>query len=78
MSNNTIQMRNTNINKVIETFNSLLIEDKEFAIDIIKKVYAEANREQILKNSLKVTENHKKGKVKSGNLSDLYKDLEND
>ena len=71
-------MKTSNINKVIEDFNSLVLEEQEFAIDIIKKVYAEANREQILKQSNKATENYKKGKVKSGGINDLYNDLEND
>ena len=68
----------TNINKVIDDFNSLVLEEQEFAIDIIKKVYAEANREQILKTSKKAVENYKKGNVKRGDLTDLYNDLEND
>ena len=71
-------MKTTSINTVIEKFNSLLLEEKEFAIDIINKVYAEAAREAILKKSIKATENHKKGKLKNGNVRDLYKDLEND
>ncbi len=71
-------MKTTHINTVIENFNALLLEEKEFAVDIIKKVYAEAAREAIFSRANKATENHKKGKVKKGNLSDLYKDLEND
>ncbi len=71
-------MRTTSINTVIEKFNSLLFEEKEFAVDIINKAYAEAAREAILKRSKTATENSKKGKVKKGNVSDLYKDLEND
>lgn len=71
-------MKTTSINTVIEKFNSLLLEEKEFAVDIINKVYAEAAREAILKKSKKATENNNKGKVKKGNVSDLYNDLEND
>ena len=38
-------MKTTNINAVIENFNSLLLEEKEFAVDIIRKVYSEATRD---------------------------------
>ena len=71
-------MKPTSINTVIEKFNSLLFEEKEFAVDIIKKVYAEEARKAIAVRARKATENMKKGKVKKGTVSDLYKDLEND
>ena len=71
-------MKPTSINTVIEKFNSLLFEEKEFAVDIIKKVYAEEARKTIAAMARKATENLKKGKVKKGTVSDLYKDLEND
>ncbi|MDZ4846084.1 MAG: hypothetical protein SH857_11105 [Chitinophagales bacterium] len=71
-------MKTDGINKVIENFNSLLLEEKEFAVEIIRKAYAEAAREGILANARKAEKNKKKGKVKKGSLKDLYKDLEND
>ncbi len=70
-------MKNTTINTVIENFNSLLLEEKEFAVDIIRKVYSEAARDAISARARKAVENLKKGKVKRGNINDLYKDLEN-
>ena len=71
-------MKSTNINTVIENFNSLLFEEKEFAVDIIKKVYAEEARKAIAARARKAADNVKKGKVKKGTFSDLFKDLEND
>ncbi len=71
-------MKAANINTVIENFNSLLLDEKEYAVEIIKKVYAEAAREALLSKANKASQNLKKGKVKKGNLKDLYKDLEND
>lgn len=70
-------MNPVNVNTVIENFNALLFEEKEFALEIINKEYIEAAREAILTKANKATQNLKKGKVKKGNLSDLYKDLEN-
>ncbi len=70
-------MKTASVNTVIEKFNALLLEEKEFAVEIINKVYAEAAREALLKKSQKASDNYKKGKVKKGKLSDLYNDLEN-
>ena len=71
-------MRAATINTFLDNFNSLLLEEKEFAIDIIKKALAEAEREAIFKRAKKASENYNKGKVKKGTVQDLYKDLEND
>ena len=68
-------MKSTKINTVIENFSSLLLEEKEFAVDIIRKVYAEAKRDSIYSRARQAAENLKKGKVKRGNVNDLYKDL---
>ena len=66
------------INTIIDNFNALLLEEKEFALDLIKKAFAESEREAIYKTTKKATANYKKGNVKSGNVQDLYNDLEND
>ena len=66
------------INNVIENFNSLQLEEKEFAVDLVRKIYAEEAREAISKRAGQAIQNLKNGKVKEGSLSDLYKDLEND
>ncbi len=71
-------MKADDINKIIENFNSLQLDEKEFAAEIIRKAYAEAAREGISANAKKAVKNLKKGKVKKGNLKDLFKDLEND
>lgn len=70
-------MRTITINTLIDDFNALLLEEKEFALELIKKAFAEAEREAIYKTAKKATENYKKGKVKQGSVQDLYKDLEN-
>ncbi len=73
-----MKMKIAEVNKLIEDFNSLHLEEKEFAVEIIRKAYAEAAREGILANARKAQKNLKKGNVKKGSLKDLYKDLEND
>jgi hypothetical protein len=69
-------MRTPDINTVIEQFDSLPLEDKELAAEIIRKAYAEAAREALAARAKQAMRNLKAGKVKKGNLKDLRKDLE--
>ena len=71
-------MANVNLSKVIADFSVLLLDEKEYALDIIKKQLIEAQRESIAQRAKKAMSNVKKGKVKKGTLKDLYKDLESD
>lgn len=71
-------MRNSTLNKLIEDFNHLSIEEREYLIEIEKKQLIEAKREQIAKRAKTAEKNYKEGKAKSGSVRDLYKDLESD
>ena len=73
MNNNT----NT-IDTVIGKFNTLKQEEKEFTIDLLNKIFAESRRNTIAGRAGKIAANFKTGKVKQGNVNDLYNDLEND
>ena len=68
-------MSSTTLNKVIEDFNQLPLDDKDYVIDIIKKQLIEAKREAIAKRAETTLSNLKKKKVKSGTIEELYKDL---
>jgi hypothetical protein len=71
-------MKTESLNKLIEEFNNLSLEDREYAVSIIEKQLIDAKREVI---SIRVKEalgNYKKGICKTGSVSDLYKDLEGD
>jgi len=48
-------------------------EDKEYAIDVIKKQLVEAKRDAIAKRAKEAMANLKKGLVKKGTVKDLYK-----
>ncbi|OGW40729.1 MAG: hypothetical protein A2Y97_07570 [Nitrospirae bacterium RBG_13_39_12] len=63
---------------MIEEFNLLPLDDKEFAAEIIKKQLIEAKRDAIAKRVKEVQANLKKGIVKRGTVKELYKDLESD
>lgn len=66
------------LNKLIEDFESLPLDDKEYALDIIKKQVIEAKRDAIARRAKMAATNYKKGFVKKGTVKGLYKDLEGD
>lgn len=66
------------LNKLIEDFSQLPLEDKEYAIDVIKKQLTEAKRDAIAKRAKEAMTNLKKRLVKRGTVKDLYKNLEGD
>ncbi|MGP8216865.1 MAG: hypothetical protein ACLQQ4_14965 [Bacteroidia bacterium] len=71
-------MKTTNINRVIEDFNSLVLDEKEYALDIIRKMTIESKREALAKRTRKAALNLQKGKVKKGSVKDLHNDLDGD
>lgn len=71
-------MTNAILNKLIEDFSQLPLNDKEYAAEVIKKQLIEAKREAIAKRAKEAMTNLKKGLIKRGNIKDLYKDLESD
>jgi len=71
-------MANATVSKVISDFSVLPLDEKEFALDIIKKQLIEAKREAIARRAKKAMANVRKGRVKKGTLKDLYKDVESD
>ena len=71
-------MNGVTLNRIIDDFNELPFEDREYAIELIQKQLIEAKRERIVRRSKEVETNLRKGKVKRGTMEDLLKDLEND
>jgi len=71
-------MRTAGLNKIIDEFSHLPLEDKEYAIDVITKQLIEAKRDAIARRAKQADANLKKGQVKKGSLKALYEDLEND
>jgi len=71
-------MSTTALNKLIEDFSQLPMDDKEYAVDVIKKQLTEAKRDAIAKRAKEAMANLKKGAVRKGTVQDLYKDLEID
>jgi ribosomal protein S1 len=71
-------MSTTALNKLIEEFSQLPMDDKEYAVDVIRKQLTEARRNAIAKRAKEAMANFKKGSAKKGTVQDLYKDLEID
>ena len=71
-------MNTTTLDKLIDDFRQLTLDDKEYAIEIIKKQLMEAKRDAHAKRAKEAVSNLKKGLVKRGTIKELYKDLESD
>jgi ribosomal protein S1 len=71
-------MSTTALNKLIEEFSQLPMDDKEYAVDVIRKQLTEARRNAIAKRAKEAMVNFKKGAARKGTVQDLYKDLEID
>jgi hypothetical protein len=69
-------MDNITLDKVIEDFSLLRLDDKEYAFDIIEKQLIEAKRDAIVERAKRAMVNLRKGAVRKGAVKDLYRDLE--
>ena len=63
---------------MVESFEHLDLEEKEYLVDIFAKEVREEKRERIYERYLEAKKNREKGKVKVGDVKDLMADLEED
>ena len=73
-----MNLHQSNINKVIDSFVNLPLNDKEYIFDIIRKQILEEQRNEIAIRAKQARINYKNKKVKKGHLKELFKDLEGD
>ena len=71
-------MATREINNVIEGFDQLDGNDKEFVAEIINKLFSEHRREQIFQRAEEAEKNFNAGKIKSGGIREMMGDLEDD
>ena len=71
-------METSKISKVIQSFDNLPLDEKEYAVRIFKKSITESKRELLTLRVAEANTNYSSGNVKKGNLKDLFKDLENE
>ena len=69
---------NVTIDRLLDGFHSLDMEDKEYVAQIINKLLEESRRDHLAARASEAKENYKAGHCKSGSLQDLIKDLEDD
>ena len=69
-------MPTTEINRVIEGFHLLSLDEKEDVADMINKQFIDYRREQIFQQANDARNDLKQGNVKSGSFQELYKDLD--
>jgi hypothetical protein len=63
------------LNEVLEETEHLDIDDREYLLDILSKRLVELRRTEISKRVKEAVKSYKEGKVKSGTLDKLWKDL---
>jgi hypothetical protein len=71
-------MPTSGLNSVIEDFNRLSLDEKEYLLEIIQKQLVESKRDQIAKRAQEARENLGMGRIHRGSFKDLFEDLEND
>ncbi len=65
-------------NEVLESVESMSLEEQALIIEILENRYAEKRREEILRNAQKSLEEYRKGLTSRGTVADLMRDLESD
>jgi hypothetical protein len=71
-------MENTDINRVIEEFGHLPLEDMEYVVEIIRKQLIDLKREALVARVKEAKNNYTKGQIRMGGIKDLKEDLEGD
>jgi hypothetical protein len=73
-----VNMKSIPIDQVIDNFNRLEIDEREFAFELMKKQLVEARRAVIAQRSRQALRSAKAGKTKKGTVEDLKRDLDSD
>jgi hypothetical protein len=71
-------MDSSNIDKVIEGFNHLPPDDKEYVAEIIRKQLIELKRDRISERAREARMNLERGTVKTGTVTEFMEDLDSD
>ena len=69
---------NTVMDHLLDEFQELPLEDKEYLTEIIQKRLIETKRDYLAARISEAREDYSRGDAKSGSIKELMKDLEND
>ena len=64
--------------EIIENFDLLTIEDKEYTAELIYKNLKEARQQELIDRVKEAEANYHAGNYKIGTVEDLFKDLEDE
>jgi hypothetical protein len=73
-----LKMENVNVNRVIEEFRHLPLEDMEYVAEIIRKQLVDIKRDALAARVQEAKNNYTRGSTKIGSLTDIVEDLESD
>jgi hypothetical protein len=65
------------ITEVIENWETLDLEDKEFSFEIMKKGLIDSKRDNLIERIKEAKQNYSDGKVSKGSSKDLFKEMRN-
>lgn len=66
------------INDILEKYDELPFEDKEYVFDILKHRMIDYRRKEIAERGYQAEKDYIEGKSKTGSIEDLFKDLHSD
>lgn len=69
---------NTDMDQLLDEFQKLPLEDKEYLTEIIQKRLIESRRDYLAARISEARENYSRGETKSGSIKELLEDLDND
>jgi hypothetical protein len=71
-------MATVTVGKIIDEFESLKGEDKEYTFSVLSRKMIQERRRSIARRSKEARSNYSQKKTKSGSAADLIRDLTND
>lgn len=71
-------MDGTALNKVVQDFNSLKPEEREYVLELLQNQVNEDFRKKLVRKAKQARKDYLEGKSKIGTVDDLIEDLEND
>jgi hypothetical protein len=69
---------NTTLGNLLNDFQNLPLQDKEYFFDVVQKQLVEAKRDLLAERIFEAKEHYASGRCKSGGIKEMMEDLEGD